>query len=236
MNTINTYTEDESALGRLNTWTMLYNIAVDRPFVGGGFEPYSQEVFRRYFPDYERTHSAHSIYFQVLGEHGFVGFALFALFWILTWRLARRIVKHTRNVAGSKWAYWLAVMIQVSLVGYFVGGTFLNLAYWDMPYFLMIVLVITWHAVRNESTEPAKLVCSTERETASGSPAGHLFLIANTAVPGVSTWPTSAVVRMIALVSRQRAATQACRRARSCRNDRGIRSRAAQESRATDRS
>ncbi len=86
MDTISTYEEDESAQGRLNTWTMLTNLALDRPFVGGGFEPYSEEVFRRYLPEYERTHAAHSIYFQVLGEHGFVGLALFVLFWLLTWR------------------------------------------------------------------------------------------------------------------------------------------------------
>ena len=45
-------------------------------------------------------------------------------------------------------------MIQVSLIGYFVGGMFLNLAYWDMPYYLMIALVVTWHVLRSQSAEP----------------------------------------------------------------------------------
>ena len=67
MDTIGTYEEDRSAQGRIKTWTMLTNLALDRPLVGGGFEPYTTEVFRRYLPDYDRTHSAHSIYFQVLG-------------------------------------------------------------------------------------------------------------------------------------------------------------------------
>ena len=154
MDTISTYEEDRSALGRIKTWTMLTNLALDRPLVGGGFEPYTTEVFRRYLPDYDRTHSAHSIYFQVLGEHGFVGLALFIVFWMLTWQLSRRIIKHTKNDPQSKWAYWLAAMIQVSLIGYFVGGMFLNLAYWDMPYFLMIALVVTWHVLRSQSAEP----------------------------------------------------------------------------------
>ena len=154
MNTISTYEQDSSAMGRISTWTMLSNLALDRPLVGGGFEPYTTEVFRRYLPDYDGTHSAHSIYFQVLGEHGFVGLALFIVFWMLTWQLSRRIIKHTKNDPESKWAYWLATMIQVSLVGYFVGGMFLNLAYWDMPYYLMIALVVTWHVVRSQSPEP----------------------------------------------------------------------------------
>lgn len=153
MNTISTYEEDESAQGRIKTWTMLTNLALDRPFVGGGFEPYTPEVFRRYLPDYNNTHSAHSVYFQVLGEHGFVGLSLFALFWLLTWRLSRRIIKHTRDIPDEKWAYWLAKMVQVSLIGYFVGGMFLNLAYWDMPYFLMLALAVTWHIVRSRVTD-----------------------------------------------------------------------------------
>lgn len=147
MNTISTYKQDASTLGRFAAWTMLYNLALDRPIVGGGFEPYTTDVFRRYLPEYELTHSAHSIYFQVLGEHGFVGLALFLTFWMLTWRLSRRIIKRTRDDPAWKWAFWLATMVQVSLVGYFVGGMFLNLAYWDMPYYLMIALVITWHIV-----------------------------------------------------------------------------------------
>jgi len=153
MNTIGTYEQDSSAVGRIKTWTMLTNLALDRPLVGGGFEPYTPEVFRRYLPDYDRTHAAHSIYFQVLGEHGFVGLALFLTFWWLTWRLCSRILKHTKNDPEFKWAFWLAAMTQVSLIGYFVGGMFLNLAYWDMPYFLMVALVVTWHVVRSRSLE-----------------------------------------------------------------------------------
>ena len=154
MDTISSYDQDRSALGRLEAWTMLTNLALDRPLVGGGFEPYTPAVFRHYLPDYVRVHSAHSIYFQVLGEHGFVGLALFLLFWMLTWRLSGRIIKRTKDDPAARWAYLLATMIQVSLIGYFVGGMFLNLAYWDMPYYLMIALVVTWHVLRSQSAEP----------------------------------------------------------------------------------
>ena len=51
-------------------------------------------------------------------------------------------------------------MIQVSLVGYFVGGMFLNLAYWDMPYYLMIALVVTWHVLKAKAPHPlTPLLC-----------------------------------------------------------------------------
>src|SRR6185295_1803697 len=85
MRTIQTYEEDASAMGRLNAWRMAFNLAQDRPLVGGGFEIYTQEVFARYAPDPTDVHAAHSIYFQMLGEHGFVGLSLFLLLWLLLW-------------------------------------------------------------------------------------------------------------------------------------------------------
>jgi hypothetical protein len=41
-------------------------------------------------------------------------------------------------------------MIQVSLVGYFVGGAFLNLAQYDVPYNLLVALVVTRKLVEKE--------------------------------------------------------------------------------------
>jgi putative inorganic carbon (hco3(-)) transporter len=35
----------------------------------------------------------------------------------------------------------LAEMVKVSFVGYAVGGAFLELAYFDMPYYLMLAIV-----------------------------------------------------------------------------------------------
>ena len=72
METIRTY-EDESAQARLNSWAMAFNLANDRPLVGGGFEPYTPRVFAKYAPDPLTLQAAHSIYFQMLGEHGYVG-------------------------------------------------------------------------------------------------------------------------------------------------------------------
>jgi hypothetical protein len=44
-------------------------------------------------------------------------------------------------------------MIQVSCIGYWVGGAFLSLAYWDFPYLLVALLVLTW-AVVQKATRP----------------------------------------------------------------------------------
>jgi putative inorganic carbon (hco3(-)) transporter len=142
METIQTYEQDESAMGRINAWETAYNVAVDRP-LGGGFEMASREVFNQYAPDPTVVRAAHSIYFQVLGEHGFLGLALFLLFWFLVWRDASWIQRHSRSRQDLRWAFDLARLVQVAFIGYFVGGAFLSLAYYDVPYYLVVALVLT---------------------------------------------------------------------------------------------
>ena len=40
-------------------------------------------------------------------------------------------------------------MIQVSTIGYLVGGAFLSLAYWDMPYYLVVAAAVGHWIVRH---------------------------------------------------------------------------------------
>ena len=84
MDTIVEYGGDSSAMSRLHTWHTLLNVALDRPLVGAGFGADNAAIFERYGPaemvnySYEgRVLVAHSIYFQALGEHGFVGLFLY---------------------------------------------------------------------------------------------------------------------------------------------------------------
>ena len=143
MSTIQTYEQDQSAMGRINAWYMAYNLAKDRPLVGGGFEIYNRTAFGMYAPIPEDVHAAHSIYFQGLGEHGFVGIALYLWLAWLTWRKAAWIVRTTARREDLKWAGNLALMIQVSMLGFAVGGAFLSLLYYDVPYYLIAIVVIT---------------------------------------------------------------------------------------------
>jgi probable O-glycosylation ligase (exosortase A-associated) len=142
MNTIETYEQDQSAQGRINAWHTAFNVAKDR-ITGGGFEMFRGPTFRQYAPDPWNVHDVHSIYFEVMGEHGFIGFGLFVLMAILAWLRARQIIQFCKNDPEKKWAADLAAMIQVSLIGYGAGGAFLGLAYFDLPYHLMIILVLT---------------------------------------------------------------------------------------------
>lgn len=142
MDSINDYQQDASAMGRINAWYMAWNLAKDH-FFGGGFEIYEPSVFAQYAPDPLDVHAAHSIYFQVLGEHGFVGLGLYLLLGIVAWRTANWITVQARDDPELRWAASLASMIQTSLVGFAVGGAFLSLLYFDVPYYLLGALVAT---------------------------------------------------------------------------------------------
>ncbi|MGZ3181045.1 MAG: putative O-glycosylation ligase, exosortase A system-associated [Telluria sp.] len=154
MDTIHDYQADASALGRINAWGMAWNLARDR-FFGGGFAIYEPAVFAAYAPDPGDVHAAHSIYFQVLGEHGFVGLGLYLLIGLSTWRSAAWTVRQARALPDMRWAADLTTMIQVSLVGFAVGGAFLSLSYFDVPYYLVCMVVATRALVRGRAAQAA---------------------------------------------------------------------------------
>jgi probable O-glycosylation ligase (exosortase A-associated) len=141
MESINDYKEDGSALGRLNSWNFAFNVAKDN-LMGGGFLTFTPKVFALYAPNPTDVHAPHSIYFQVLGEHGFIGLAIFLSILFLGWRTGARIITFCKDKPDLQWARNLAAMCQVSLVGYAVGGAFLSLAYFDLLYDILIIVVL----------------------------------------------------------------------------------------------
>ena len=153
MNSIGDYDSDASAQGRLNTWSMAFNLANDR-VVGGGFEPYEPKAFAMYAPNPTDIHSAHSIYFQMLGEHGYVGLILFLSLGIASWMTARRIIKASHGRPDYAWAENLARAMQVSLIGFAAAGAFVNIAYWELVYYQIVILMASYRLVQPAEREP----------------------------------------------------------------------------------
>jgi putative inorganic carbon (hco3(-)) transporter len=151
METIEGYKDDNSALGRFSAWWVSWGVATHHLF-GAGFSITNPELFAKYSP-YPAlgTPVAHSIWFQVLGHHGFVGIALFVLMWLATWRMAGRLKRDAAAIPQARWAADLASMSQVSLIGYFIGGAFLSLAYFDLPYYVLAAVVLANLWVRQEA-------------------------------------------------------------------------------------
>jgi putative inorganic carbon (hco3(-)) transporter len=156
MQTIGNYQEDTSAMQRLNSWETAVNVANDR-LTGAGFAIATAEIFAKYSPNRNWVFTAHSIYFQVLGEHGYIGLLLFLSLGAVSFWNASRLRGPTLEKQETAWLHDLSGMIQVSMVGYAVGGAFLSLAYFDLPYNIMVILVASKYWLKEERWKTEKL-------------------------------------------------------------------------------
>jgi probable O-glycosylation ligase (exosortase A-associated) len=155
MNTVKTYEKDGSAMGRINAWKTAVSVANHRVFGGGYKCLHFGDTFDLYSPNPGDVHDAHSVYFEVLGEHGYVGLFLFLAIAFTAWRTAAATISRCRGDPNWKWASDLCAMIQVSLVGYFVGGAFLGLAMFDL-YYDLIAVIIACNALVRKSPSTAE--------------------------------------------------------------------------------
>lgn len=155
MSSIGSYEEDRSAMGRISAWWNAFGIAKDYVF-GVGFNAARPELFARYSPHPDYVHAAHSIYFQVLGNHGFGGLFIFLGIFVSTYWYAGRLRKEAQGIPEAAWCERLGAMCQVSLIGYGIGGAFLSLSYFDLPYDVMMMVVLgrVWVKQRAWEKEP----------------------------------------------------------------------------------
>jgi probable O-glycosylation ligase (exosortase A-associated) len=142
--TIAEYEEDASAQARFESWRYALEVVRGSPVSGGGFE-----IFRgNQAATAAGYRSAHSIYFEALAEHGYVGLALFLAIGIGTYMTAAVIGRRARGHPDLAWAADLAAMVQVSIAAYATAGLFLNLATFDLYYHLVAVAIIAHTLVR----------------------------------------------------------------------------------------
>lgn len=148
MNSIGEYQADSSASERLVLWGISWKLALERPLVGSGFTgPYTREVVDRVAPD-GPARAVHSIWFELLGEQGFVTFFVWLSMTVLGAVWAQRLIGATRGRPELAWAHDLGRMSQVSMVAYLVSGSFLSLSYWDFYWTLLVMIGATWAMAR----------------------------------------------------------------------------------------
>jgi putative inorganic carbon (hco3(-)) transporter len=157
MSSIGEYEEDRSAMGRISAWWTAWGVAKNYPF-GAGFNVARAELVAQYSPYPDYVHAAHSIYFQVMGNHGFIGLFIFLSIFVSTYWGAGRLRKEAAGKPHAAWCVPLGAMCQVSLIGYAVGGAFLSLSYFDLPYNVMMLVVLarTWLRQRAWEKEPER--------------------------------------------------------------------------------
>ena len=164
MDTINTMEQDNSFLGRVVAWKQAVLMAADHPIFGGGFKAgqnpsvwylYETDFHRLNFiidtGDYQvkRPKAAHSIYFQVLGDQGFVGLFIFLTILLIAYRKLTWVTKNTDDV----WFLGLARMLKVSLVAYSAGGAALSLPYFDLSFAIFALTHILCEILKRENNK-----------------------------------------------------------------------------------
>jgi putative inorganic carbon (hco3(-)) transporter len=134
---------DASAKARLYAWAFARNLAAEYPVTGGGFATFTHSLYSRYAPNGagRNIHGAHSVYFQVLAEHGYAGLTLY-LTLIASCFLTTRSVSRAAKLREDRTAVQYANMIRFSLTAFLTSGVFLGRAYFDYFFCLVSCAVI----------------------------------------------------------------------------------------------
>lgn len=159
MGTIKTYQADESASTRIAVWQWTWDYAKTHPF-GGGFDAYRQNQIRYDTVSVEgsgagttvkrgltvdKSRAYHSSYFEMLGEQGYPGLALWMLINLIGLVrmevLRRRYIKDedvgNGDGTGQAWAGRLAEALQHAQLIYLLGGAFVGIAFQSYLYFVL---------------------------------------------------------------------------------------------------
>jgi probable O-glycosylation ligase (exosortase A-associated) len=163
LSTIKEADEDSSFMGRVMAWKISSAIALVNPVFGGGFHAVQVQTIWDTFktapsllgflnlpvPEYAAK-AAHSIYFEVMGDLGFVGLGLF-LFMMLRAIWSRFTIKRMVVQLGPsfQWARDMADMLMLSVLAYMVGGASVSLGYLEVIYMIVMLMeLLLLHVAR----------------------------------------------------------------------------------------
>ncbi len=144
MNTIKTYQADESAATRLAVWAWTWDFAKQHPF-GGGFEAYRQNHIAYDLAgknggggtlEIDKGRAYHSAYFEMLGEQGYPGLALWLVINLTgLWRM--EVLRRRHREGEERWAGSLAGALQAAQLVYLLGAAFIAIAF--QPFIYMLI-------------------------------------------------------------------------------------------------
>jgi probable O-glycosylation ligase (exosortase A-associated) len=130
MRTIDNYNADAAVTSRFDSWKWGWEMALAHPIFGGGYSIYflnkHEQSMRGYF-------DAHSVYFEVLGEHGFVGLAIYLVFILSMIISSMRLNRYfkAQHIVDLANAAKMAFLINVAI---FTAGIFGVLSPFMMTY------------------------------------------------------------------------------------------------------
>jgi putative inorganic carbon (HCO3(-)) transporter len=180
MQTISEYDEESSAFTRVLVWMWTLDFVSQHP-LGGGFSTYLLNTITVALPDgteYVETGRAfHSIYFEVLGEHGYPGLMLFLGLALTCLTYLYRIIKNkSTEYEEINWSRELAIALSVSLVVVMVCGNFIGIAFQPTLYYIFSASICLYEYVHrvNKCISNTNTQVSEEEKQAHSSSAKKL--------------------------------------------------------------
>ena len=150
------YTGDVAAIGRLNAWKVATRMAEANPTtgIGMGVDVFLAEYDKYKIETEDWPHVAHSVWFSALAGMGYPGLALFVLLILATFWTTRRVRRLARDSLGDtgRWAASYATGIETAVVAFAIGGSFLSQIGFEYVYAVMLLSVPLHAIVQGEIT------------------------------------------------------------------------------------
>jgi O-antigen ligase len=160
------YEEDSSAQSRFWNWEFCKRVGLAHPLSGGGFNLYRLESYANFYPEFltqwpGKVWSCHSTWLTLFAEHGLPGFVIWFTLLICCLLSLRQIRAYGKS-AGRLQLLNFVDMVQNSLVAYFVVGTFIDAAYFDIFYYFVAFIIIQKGMILRQTMEAARPVAPVE--------------------------------------------------------------------------
>ncbi|MFI4981550.1 MAG: putative O-glycosylation ligase, exosortase A system-associated, partial [Nevskiales bacterium] len=139
------YDTEGSALGRILVWKWTLGYVAEHP-LGGGFQSFI--IDRIEFPAANGQaplvvygKAFHSMFFEVLGEHGYPGLAMYVTLMLLSLWYMWSVMRRTRGRAHLLWVHDLAGALMTALLTIMACGFFIGIAFQSLVWYLMTLPV-----------------------------------------------------------------------------------------------
>lgn len=164
METIQEAEQESSFMTRVEAWQVSSAIALHNPVLGGGFHAVAtQPVWDRFkgqkgllgFVDVgfvsDVFRAAHSIYFEVLGDMGFLGFFIFMALLLNALKNSIQINRLAKQGGlDLEWAVDLSRSLAATIFAFMVGGLTVSIAYTEFIYMAVMLMEVLKQEVKRQ--------------------------------------------------------------------------------------
>lgn len=164
METIQEAEQESSFMTRVEAWQVSSVIALHNPVLGGGFHAVAtQPVWDRFkgqkgllgFVDVgfvsDVFRAAHSIYFEVLGDMGFLGFFIFMALLLNALKNSIQINRMAKQGGlDLEWAVDLSRSLAATIFAFMVGGLTVSIAYTEFIYMAVMLMEVLKQEVKRQ--------------------------------------------------------------------------------------